>query len=220
MPLGPETVSNKFGERLTPADAARYDAERKREAADNAVRRRASAIGVDDADWERVRTELEGRFGQPPSSGDVFWSLANQAAMDAASRGDWHHAKMVYFQQALHLRDEGRNFHHVRQESLRCGVREALSSAAQLGWSDPVLRVYGAPDDERDVCQAADGRRFSPNELLVDDPPIPHFYDDDRWCPCSVGLDMDSFREDPPAAAAPESPARRSGWLPRLFGSR
>lgn len=221
----PLVVRTRDGNKLvfTPDGAADYDRQLKQEHDRNAARRKAEAIGASDADWDRVEAELAERFGGRPSGGDVFWSLANKATMDAAQEGEWHQAGMVYFQMGLHLQREGREFHRVRQEAMRCFVRDALQSAAQLGYDQPVLRVYGV-QDERGVCAADDGRTFLADELLVDDPPVPHRYDDGTWCPCGVNFDLKATEqrfgspERTPVRDAAPAKQRRGGLLRRLLG--
>lgn len=131
----PIVVRTRGGNKLlfTPAGADDYDRQRKKEFARNAARCKARAIGATDVEWDQTEAELAERFGQTPSGGDVFWSLANKAVMEAAQAGEWHRAGMVYFQMGLHLKDEGRAFHGLRQEAMRCFVRNELQSAAQLG---------------------------------------------------------------------------------------
>lgn len=226
----PIVVRTRDGNKLlfTPAGADEYDRERKEEYARNAARRKAQAIGATDADWDQAEAELTERFGQTPSGGDVFWSLANKTVVEAGQRGEWHRAGMTYFQMGLHLKDEGREFHGLRQEAMRCFVRNELQSAAQFGYQQPVLRLNGQ-QDERELCAADDGREFTAEQLLVDDPPVPHHYDDGRWCPCSVRFDLQATEQrfgppqqfaaeiPPPPAAEPPQPERR-GILRRLTG--
>jgi hypothetical protein len=165
---------------------------------------------------------LAERFGQQPSGGDVFWSLANKAALEAIEAGEWHRAGMVYFQMGLHLQREGREFHRLRQEAMRCFVRDALQSAARLGYEQPVLRIHG-PQDDRHLCAADDGQTFSPEQLLGDDPPVPHYYEDGKWCACGVIFDVEATqrREGAPAQLRdlqPQGGPQRGGLLRRLLG--
>lgn len=184
---GPIVVRTRKGTKLlfTPTGAEAADRERAREVAANKARRHASNIGVDDDGWHRMEQQLTGRFGRPPSAGDVFWSLANEAIQDAMRSSDWHRLQMLYFEMALHLKDEGRDFRDLRRESLRCSVRHHIAQASRFGAGEPLLRVLGCrPDCE--VCRPDAARSFRAGELLADDAPVPH---DCEWCACGVIFD-------------------------------
>ena len=219
----PIVVRTRDGAKLpfTPAGAEACDRQREREVAANKARRHANNIGVDDREWERAVTELQERHGRTPSAGDVFWSLANRAINDAMGETDWHRMQMVYFEMALHLKDEGRPFLDLRRESLRCAVRRHVVEAARFGPGEPTLEVLGCrPDCE--VCEPDAGRTFHASELLADDAPVPHDCD---WCACGVVLDK-TWRDehagssvrwgtDDPAPA----PTKRRGLFDRLRGN-
>lgn len=220
----PIVVRTRDGNKLlfTPDGADAYDRQRKAEHDRNDARRKAEAIGATDDDWDRMEAELTGRFGQVPSGGDVFWALANKAVMEEAEAGEWQRAGMVYFQMGLHMQREGRKFHHLRQEAMRCFVREARQSAARLGYQRPVLRLIGRRDD-RELCAATDGQTCSVEQLLGEDPPAPHYYEDGRWCVCSVVFDVEATeeRDGPPPQLRFEQPTgarQRGGLLRRLMG--
>lgn len=229
----PIKVRTRNGEKLvfTPEGANAYDRKRQEEFAYNAARRRADALGFSDteAEWERMRHAKAEQFGQEASGGDIFWALANEAAMNAAQAGDWHAAGMAYFQMGLHLQDEGRDFYNVRREAARCFVRHELQQARESGFDQPQFRILGVSgDDGRQLCAADNGRTVTVEELLSDEPPIPHRYSDGTtWCPCSIIIDWHTSRANAKAAAPaavepqyrPSEPPKR-GLLGRIFGSK
>ena len=60
-------------------------------------------------------------------------------------------------------------------------------------------------------------------QLLGDDPPAPHHYEDGKWCACTVLFDIEATqeREGPPAHlsyAPPQEGQQRGGLLRRLLG--
>lgn len=216
----PIVVRTRDGTQMlfTPDGAERYDRQRQEEYARNAARRRATQLGFDDGAWEAMEAEKAEEFGSRPSGGDVFWALANREAMEAAEADDWAWASQVYFQMALHLQYEDRPFHHIRQESLRCQVRDRVQTAAQLGWDDPVLQVLGVSDEDRGLCASDNGRRFRPEDLMGEDPPVPHDYGGEAWCPCSVELDRDAFAAPSRAGGTGASGSTGTGLIQRLLG--
>lgn len=216
----PIVVRTRQGAKLlfTPAGAEQYDRDRQREVAANKARRHARNLGIDDDAWTARERELTEQHGQPPSAGDVFWGLANQAVFDAMRTSDWGRLEQLYFTMALHLRDEGRSFLDLRRESLRSAVRHHIAQAAQFGEDDPLLKVFGCRPD-CDVCAPEDGRRFRASVLLGDGAPVPH---DCEWCACGVRFDPAWWGQHAGAVAATRaaettsSPGRRRGLFGRL----
>ena len=226
----PIKVRTRDGAKLvfTPEGAVEYDRKRQAEFAYNAARRRADALGLSDteAEWERTRRAKSEQFRQEPSGGDIFWSLANETALEAAKSGDWHRAGMAYFQMGLHLKEEGRDFYTVRREASRCFVRHDVNQARSAGHDRPQFRVLGVTgDDERQLCAVDHERAVTAEELMSDEPPIPHRYlDGTTWCPCNVVIDWESSRSTDlgQLSVEPEpqrtEPAKR-GLLGRIFGN-
>jgi hypothetical protein len=218
-------VRTREGQRflLTPAGATRYDAERQHEFSNNRARRHAESLGIDEPEWRRAENELTARFGQPASASDVFWNLANHRAINAAAEGEWHAAQMTYLRMARHLREEGRESMHVHREALRCSVRNLLAEAAIIGQNDPPIQVLQCrPDCE--VCRPDAGRIFRVEQLLSEDPPLPH---DCGMCACGLKIDdawferalaADGARWEQMSSPMDAQTARRPSLLRRLFG--
>lgn len=213
-------VRTKAGTKLlfTPEGASRYDRERQREVAANKARRHATNLGFDDGQWAAMESELTERFDQTPSAGDVFWSLANQAIQQAMQQPDWHRLKMIYFTMGLHLKDEDKPFLDVRRESMRCSVREHVEQAARFGAGEPQLKVLGCrPDCE--VCAPDDERVYAANDLLTEEPPVPHDCD---WCACTLIFDEDWWQQHTRSVMQavenePQSSTKKKGGLFGFF---
>jgi hypothetical protein len=82
-----------------------------------------SSFGVDEKEYLEIVGELNRRFGRSPSVGDIVWAASNKKLEEAMKRGDWHQMEMIYYNQALFLCAESREFFDVLQEAAKCRLR-------------------------------------------------------------------------------------------------
>jgi hypothetical protein len=121
--------------------------------------RRLTELGMSDADFQRHKKTLGGRFGQKPSDGDVIWSLFQQAANRAMKSGELQQLKMLYFEMALFLYHEGRDFFRTLQES-------AKMELMRYKHMDFVKDVQIHTSGGCDACQKLEGQMFGIEEAL------------------------------------------------------
>lgn len=72
------------------------------------------SYGITDTDILNTTQQLAKKFGKEPSENDVIWSLFNQSI---TKTGVLQNLKMIYYDMALFLNEEGRNFFHILQQS-------------------------------------------------------------------------------------------------------
>ena len=160
---------------LTEAAAAEFDQDRRLEAERNEAIRRSANIGVTREHFAKAERDLARKFGfaQPR---DVFWMLANEAAVRAMKRGEWHALSMIYWEQARQLYEEGKpHLDLARQAS-----KASLQVFVQGGYVRNVEIVCNCCAQ----CQRDAGRKMALADA-VRELPIPHeTCDNDGWCIC------------------------------------
>lgn len=77
--------------------------------------KRLGEYGVVEQDFEVSKAQLSDKFKQDPSNQDVFWSLFHQ--LIKKNRNDLQTLKRIYFEMALFLNEEGKDFFTVLQLS-------------------------------------------------------------------------------------------------------
>jgi len=70
-------------------------------------KRNLERYDVDNKQFEKEKKKLSKRFNKEASDIDTLWSLFNLLLIKYA--GDYHTSKMIYYEMALFLDDEGRN---------------------------------------------------------------------------------------------------------------
>jgi hypothetical protein len=163
---------------LTTDQAAEFDAERAAEAIRNRMIRQTEAIGLAESDFLRAEADLARESGFAPSPVDTFWGLANQQVQNAMLAQDWHEVSMVYWQMAIHLYEEGRDYQGLRHLSNDAKVMHYMSNQY---WSNE--RVSVEASSCCDHCAALDGRVFSFEEALALSP-LPPEDCTREWCHC------------------------------------
>lgn len=142
--------------------------------------------GMVDEDFDTHRKKLRERFGQEPGDGDVVWSLFHEALDASMKSGNFQELRMLYFEMALFLYEEGRDFFHLLEQSHRM----ELTKYKQWGFVEKV-RMHAAGDTSCEACQQLEGTLLSLEEAL-DQTPLPckdctfDFHGSGRpgWCRC------------------------------------
>jgi hypothetical protein len=149
--------------------------------------------GISDNDFESHREMLRERFGQEPGDGDVVWSLFHKALDGSMKSGDLQELKVLYFEMALFLYQEGREFFHLLEQSRKMQLTEYKKG----GWVEKVS-IITAGDASCEACQKLDGKVFTVDEAL-DQMPIPckectfdfRGTGQSGWCRCLYGAVVD-----------------------------
>ena len=136
---------------------------------------------ITEKDFRIHKDKLSKRFGREASDRDVIWSLFNQLLTKIK---DLHSLKMIYFEMALFLNEEGKDCFAVRQQSVKMELLRYKQEAHAKK-----IRI-GIAKDSCEVCQRLGNKVFTIEEAL-EKMPIPckecthKLYDKKRgWCRC------------------------------------
>jgi len=133
-------------------------------------------LGIDDNEYNRAEKELGRKFGKPPTPRDVVWGVLNDRLVTSLGRGDWGEAKMIYFEQALILHKEGRDFFRLLQEGKRCELRSYQSQGVKR------VEVLAGSCEK---CKHLNGKVFTIKEALDTMPiPVKECENQNGWCRC------------------------------------
>ncbi len=149
--------------------------------------------GIADEHFDTHRRRLRERFGQEPSDADVVWSLFHEALHGSMKSGDFQELRMLYFEMALFLYEEGRDFFHLLEQSQRM----ELTAYKQDGIVEKV-RILKTRATACEACKRLQGRVFALDEAL-EQMPIPckdctfDFQGTGQpgWCRCLYGAVFD-----------------------------
>ena len=111
------------------------------------------------------------KIGHVPKATDVVWQLMNDRVRETV---DHHQLKMIYFQMALFLKEEGKDFLATKQESTRAELN-GWQNAAEKGlidWRKTRLRVITCGAASCNACRTLEGATFTYSEAL-NQMPIP-----------------------------------------------
>ena len=136
------------------------------------------SYGVDEKDLSKYK-EKEGG-----SDRDAIWSIFNELIERYAKKNDLQNLKMVYYQMALFLNEEGKDFFKIRQQS---SIME-LKQFQKEGFVKKVKIL--ASDESCEACKKLKNKIFTINEAL-EKLPIPcaectHIMDNGKrgFCRC------------------------------------
>lgn len=166
---------------LTEAQVEAFEKKRAREYLRNAAIRAAENIHVNLEKFETRERDLQDEM---PGSGphDVFWSLANERVASLMkpqmSSSDWHRLSMVYFQQALWLNKQERDYWHLKSEADKAYAQSYALQGIET------LEIVAEDCDE---CRAFHGKQY-PIHQAVKSWPIPEGVCTAKWCTCTWNL--------------------------------
>lgn len=172
---------------LTPDQAEFVDNRKKLLAEYRAAFRRVELVGYGANDFVSA---LESR-GPGYSARDASWGLLNQRALDAMNAGDFQGLKMAYLQQAVQLRDEGRD---PIQSLALCREAETLEYRNSDIAKGLVITACDCAQ-----CRKDQGRKLSWDQLergrfgLVG--PLPHADCEKGFCTCLYAAWTKSWEE-------------------------
>jgi hypothetical protein len=141
-----------------------------------------------------ARDSFTKKIGHVPKATDVIWQLMNDLARETV---DHHQLKMIYFQMALFLKEEGKDFLATKQESIRAELA-GWQNAAEKGlidWKTTRLRVITCGAASCNACRMLEEATFTYSEALHQMPiPVRDCTHDltkgshRGWCRCCYGL--------------------------------
>jgi len=139
-------------------------------------------FGIKDNDFINKRRVLSKKFGKEAKSTDVIWGLFNELILKTK---DLHSLKMIYYEMALFLNQEGKDCFSVLQQSAKMELMEFK----QEGFIKKV-RILTAGEDSCEACRRLENKVFTIEEAL-EKMPIPcnecthKLYDEKRgFCRC------------------------------------
>jgi DNA-directed RNA polymerase subunit RPC12/RpoP len=132
--------------------------------------------GIDAREYDTAKRELTKKFGEPPGPRDIVWGVLNNHLAVAAGRKDWHNMKMLYFELAAILWEEGGDFFPILQEVRRCELRHYQS----LG--DKSVEILAGSCEK---CRPFNGKVLTIKEALDTMPvPVKECENENGWCRC------------------------------------
>jgi hypothetical protein len=145
--------------------------------------------GIEQKNFIDMREELTKKFGKNPKSADIIWGLFNQLVLKA---NDPASLRMIYYEMALFLYQEGRDFFDVLQDSAKMRLVEYKQSGI-------IKKVkVTTVSDSCTECQKLKNQIFTIDEAL-EKMPIPirnctHQMKDGQpgWCRCIYVAEFDS----------------------------
>jgi hypothetical protein len=155
----------------TEEDAKRIDDEWK-------YKQILERFSVSQEEYQNTEKVLTKKFKTAPSQRDIIWTILNNRLLSAMKKTSWQQMKMLYFEQALFLKDEGKNPFKVLQESKRCELRGYQS----FGVKKVQILSSGSSCDK---CKTLNGKIFTIKEALETMPiPIDNCDNLYRYCRC------------------------------------
>lgn len=145
----------------TEEGAHQIDARKKRIAYRNRWLRVLGTYGITSQHVEQEKARLRKRFRREPVDSDVFWGLFNSLAMHQPSQS-------LYYQMALFLDEEGRDFIHALQQSHRIELLNYKEGGITEVEISTVRDEYCCPS-----CPALEGKVFRIDNAL-EQMPIPN----------------------------------------------
>lgn len=156
--------------------------------ADKAAKQRAKFLkrlgyfDVTEQDWDRTQRELTGQFGTPAKDGDVYWRLANEAALGYEQTRQWDLGMRVRNDMAKFNVEEGRDW----VGSARLAEQDAMRSLQEYDDAKQAMSLIACPCD---VCQA-DHQTVKPLGDFAAAWPLPHADCGRPPCRCRIQRQM------------------------------
>lgn len=146
-----------------------------------------SQYGSDfDKRYSNFKNELNEKFTSKPSEADIVWGLSNLLLSEFMKKGDWHEMKMIYFNQAKFLYDDGKDFLRILQQVARC----ELMDHKKQGFVKEV-EIVTCGENSCSSCRKLSGKKFTIEQALKQ-MPIPekdctheiNLKSKKGWCRC------------------------------------
>lgn len=169
----------------TEEEARQIDAEWSKINFRNDWLNKLSAYGITEKDFNNYKDRLSKKFGFEASLRDVVRTILNDLILKISKKKDLHDLKMLYYEMALFLNDEG-------ADSFRY-LQEAAKLELMLLKKEGIIKKVSilSAGDACPTCQKLDGKKFTVDKAL-NEMPIPvknctFKFDNDKpnFCRCS-----------------------------------
>jgi len=139
--------------------------------------------GIDDRECDIAKKELTKKFGELPTPRDIVWKVLNNHVATAMGHKDWHNMKMLYFEQARILYEEGGSFFPILQETRRCELQNYQSQGLKR------VEILAGSCEK---CRPLNGKVFTIEEALDTMPiPVKECENENGWCRCTYTPTID-----------------------------
>lgn len=145
--------------------------------------------GISEKDFDIRKNELSKTYGFEANDRDVIWSIFNELVTKIK---ELHKLKMIYFQMALFLHGEGKEFFTILQQSAKMELMQIKQEGRRKR-----VKISTAGERSCEACQRLKDKIFTIDEAL-EKMPIPnkdckHQSGNGKpgWCRCSYLVVID-----------------------------
>ena len=85
--------------------------------------------GISEKEFNKHKKILSNKFGQVPNDHDLIWSIFNNLI---TKNSDLHTLKMIYYQMALFLNEEGKDTYDMLKQSIKMELMRYNSLSAGI----------------------------------------------------------------------------------------
>ena len=174
---------------VTESEAKKIDSDWESQGLANRWKSNLKQFGVTDKDYEQYKNELEAKFKHTPNDRDTIWSIFNKLLL--IKHDNLHELKMLYYDMALFLNEEGKDFFKILQQA---GIME-LKQMQKDGYVEKV-KILATPDS-CSACRKQDGKVLTITDALKE-LPVPcnecsHIMDNGKrgFCRCLYNAEVE-----------------------------
>jgi len=120
--------------------------------------------GISEKYYNQTEKKLTKKFGSKPPVRDIKWSICNQ--LISQNPRNFEAQKMIYYDMALMLDNEGKNSFHLLEQARRAELLEYQSS----GLIKKVKILTAGKDNACSECLKLDGKVFTIEKALKEMP--------------------------------------------------
>lgn len=142
---------------VTESEAKKIDVKYEKTGAKNRWISNLQSYGITEKDYDKHESELSKRFGSKASYRDVIWKIFNELLLVKHELQD---LKMLYYQMALFLNEEGKDFFKILQQS---AIME-LKHMQKEGFVKKV-KILATPNS-CEACKKLNDKIFTIDEAL------------------------------------------------------
>jgi len=152
--------------------------------------RNLEQYGIIEKEFDIHKDKLSKKFGQEANDRDVIWSIFNELLTKIR---DLHSLKMIYYEMALFLNEEGKDCFTILQQSAKMELMRLKEEGIKK------VRILTASEDSCEACRRLENKIFTIEEAL-EKMPIPckectyKLYDEKRsFCRCCYVAEIEEY---------------------------